>query len=510
MSTRARRLLVAGVVVLVLLSVTVFALRARALVRHGDLFWTSGLEGVQIYNIWKVQHGHPLYEVATRPPYVITLYNFLFYRAYAEPLAAVGIVDARTLVGGRLMTTGYALVGVVFTTLLIRHLVAVPGAAATTLAMLLSIVLWFGSGATGWSVMTLRPDIAAAALATIGLWLYVRGQSSGRLAVTLLAGLAFCAAWGFKQSAVLTWAGVIAHAAIERRWRMALAVAGPVLVFAAAAVAVQNPSYRFSIFVAPGVDEYSAALGISRFVQFALVNPLFLVLPLVPLVVGPWKVAIAEYRRVGAMLAAAVVGVLVGAVTMARVGGGPNYLFEGYFALGALGTVVLLRWLYVSNRASTPTLSLVALALAVTAVLPVAQLAFRDWFAQYRGGAYRVAWGEPAYDGRRTIANALQGLPKPLFTRDDVFAQPWHASGNGYPSFVIDGGFYRGAERRGLLSGGGIEALIEQRVVQSLLLHERDGLVEVAERAGFVHQPWPGPAPAGNLIVLSQRGAERR
>ena len=71
----------------------------------------SPAEGPVLYAVWKLRHGHPLYEWPMTPPFTLTVYNFLFYRTYASALQSLHVPDAAMPVAGRFITLTWALAG---------------------------------------------------------------------------------------------------------------------------------------------------------------------------------------------------------------------------------------------------------------------------------------------------------------------------------------------------------------------------------------------------------------
>jgi len=75
-------------------------------------------------------------------------------------------------------------------------------------------------------------------------------------------------------------------------------------------------------------------------------------------------------------------------------------------------------------------------------------------------------------------------LPQPVFTDDEIFAQPWHATGNRYPTVLIDHVFYDVARGRGL-TGRGFEGLIADRYFGAIVVPASSTVVVTAIRAGY-------------------------
>src|SRR5574337_2059668 len=75
--------LIAARAAIVVLQLSVLAIRINSTVLQGALSARTGEEGVVIYPIWKLVQGYPLYEWPNRFPFSSTPYNFLFFYVYA-------------------------------------------------------------------------------------------------------------------------------------------------------------------------------------------------------------------------------------------------------------------------------------------------------------------------------------------------------------------------------------------------------------------------------------------
>ena len=74
-----------------------------------------------------------------------------------------------------------------------------------------------------------------------------------------------------------------------------------------------------------------------------------------------------------------------------------------------------------------------------------------------------------AAGAREDIERLVASLPKPLYTDDELFAQPWHATGGRYPAVMLDHVYYDTAYPRGLV-GSGVEGLFRDRYFAAALL----------------------------------------
>src|SRR5215831_17686727 len=103
----ARRSFLGLLVLLAALDLVVVCVRAADVLSYGRLVLFPA-EGPVLYALWKVQHGHPLYEWPTRPVFTLTLYNFLFYETYAVATRMLHAFDGGTIVAARFVTLAVA------------------------------------------------------------------------------------------------------------------------------------------------------------------------------------------------------------------------------------------------------------------------------------------------------------------------------------------------------------------------------------------------------------------
>jgi hypothetical protein len=159
----------------------------------------------------------------------------------------------------------------------------------------------------------------------------------------------------------------------------------------------------------------------------------------------------------------------------------------------------------IGTRTPRPALTYgIASALLAVTVGSFASRSITEW------GPLRAAvMGQDAARRSREEAAALvAALPKPVFSEDSLYAQPWIATGNRYPAIVPDDEPYGAAKKAGLLTGT-LEEMIERRFFASLVLTQRSAKLALAKNAGYavsrtVAQP---PAPAVVILLPSASGA---
>jgi len=500
-----------GTALLVALNASVLVERLGSVLTAYPLFITEGGEGPHVYAIWRLLHGLPLYLWPHQEPYVLTLYNALFYRGYAAVLGASGVDGEAILLGGRLVTLGAALAGAAVTAWLMLRLLPREAWLREVPAVVIGFaaVLWLGSNFASWWPLSIRPDVPALVFVAMGLVFALRAIRHDRPTASLLAAsLAFFLAWGFKQTVVLTLAGTLAFLVLDPcRRRQALALALPFVALVSVALWAGGPAYRFNVLTAGTAGRIVPAHSLAIFARVFTQNALVWLLPALLAALAAWRRrrgaagAIpfeAKDRLLATVFAAAMVG---GLVALGRESANENQLFEAYLAgglLGVRGSALL------GVRASPPLrrAGLTAVAALVVPMLtfPAAQLVFPDRF-----GVTHLA--SPTDLARKqALAGRLRTLPKPLFIVDDVLAQPWHASPGTSEAYVLDVYWTQLAERDGVLPRGLVEASIRGHRFRTVIDEPGGRFARAAREAGLECAALPELAPRAVRLVACTDG----
>jgi hypothetical protein len=496
------QIFVALLAALATLDVAIFTIRVFDVVTLGRLTLFPA-EGPVLYAIWKVRNGYPLYEWPTRPYFTLTLYNFLFYRTYAAIFGALGVANEAGPIAARFVTGAFAVAGALGQYLAVRRLTAVPRSFAPAVAML-AIATWFGCALPGWWGLAIRPDVPAAAISTWGIVAALTAFSSGRRGWLFAAGVAFVAAWAFKQSQVAIFAATCGYVLLWRRsWTEFALVAAPFAFVSGLALAIGGGVYRANILDAARVNGLIPYLAIYWY-RSALLTDLLLwgvALAAIAAIVRPGG-TLGPLRSIAAVpgrsrqlfgvdltypALATVLACASGAVLLAKPGSALNHILELNVAASLVCAAVLAAaW-------DTPRAGRLA---AAGAIMLVPMVAFQA--ALLTNDAGRAAsvlqlksWGTvlhlttaDAARDRERIASAFATLPHPVFTDDELFAQPWLATGNTYPTVMIDHVFYDAASPRGLV-GRGVKGLFEDRYFAAAVLPDSSAFVTPAFGAGY-------------------------
>lgn len=456
--------------------------------QYGDLHVVTGEEGPNFYVMWKILNGFPAYSDPFQPPFNLSFYNLAFYRVYAFVMRLFGVHDGGIVNASRLITFVFAVVGAgigvgVVGVAVRRRLTSTEMAIAGGLCAL----TWLGPGSTAWWSVSARPDMAALCLASAGLFFYARCIESGRLGPGLIAGLAFCAAWAFKQTTVGIFGGCVCYALLfQRRVRDAALLATPVLLFLAFLILTESRAYWDNVLWAPLVNPVEPSQIPARVLEVALPNLLCYLLPLVWLAAGGWRMlkSFDAPPVITLLFVVAACATLLGVVTIGKEGASRNYLFESLIVMTVLCAVVFTSLLNDLARVSLwPALVLTA----STALLPALTLMFP------RVNAHGLHWNlvfvdREAYETRKRLAADVAGLDKPAFVRDDILSLPWHSTNGRYPALIIDSLWHARAARNGRLGAGGLGQLLRDHTYKTLLLERGDPLVDSAVASGYVSQ----------------------
>ena len=496
----ARRIFVSLLAVLAALDLLILAIRVFDVLALGRLFLYPA-EGPVLYAIWKVRNGHPLYEWPTRPYFVLTLYNFLFYEAYAAVFTLLRVSNEAMPIAGRLLTMVFAFAGAAAQYAAGRHFA--PRGFRTPLA-LLCVVTWAGAVLPGWWALAIRPDVPAAAIAACAVAIALTAFRRERRGLLVLAGAVFLLAWTFKQSQIALFGATCAYVILWRRsYRELLLLATPVVVGVALAMDVGRGVYRANVIEAPSVNTLIPYLAFYWYRSVALTDLLLWGTSLYAIVAlarpgsahGPLRSIAGVPDRSRKVFEAdltypalaTLAAFALGALLLSKVGSALNHLLELNIAASlACAAVIGSLW-------ETPKAARVS---AAGALMLVPMIAFDVALVQNDSGRAATAlllksWGvnlrlttPQAVGQRERLAAVFATLPHPIFTDDELFAQPWHATGNRYPTVMLDHVFYDAAWPKGLL-GRGVEGLFADRYFAAAVLPDSSAFIVPAMRAGY-------------------------
>jgi hypothetical protein len=497
-----RKAAVAGLVFAVALNAVALMARAWFVHRAGPYAATTGYEEFNIYHVWKVVHGFPLYEWPQKDHYVPTHYNVGFYHVYAWWVKLWHQDGAGLVNCARTLTALFALFGMWVQVHLTRRLV--PAADARTWVWGLAFLTWFGAVFGGWWVMSVRPDMPGVAIALAGLTIAWRAQETRRLPLWLLSSLLFFGAWSFKQSIVWIFVGTVAQVWLARvGWRAVVALVAPFAVLAATTIWRAGEIYRYSLFVAPQIYEWYPLQSLKLLLPSVSLNTFFW-----------WLAALAAWRifrdrsnrsaphdpqrlewRSRAAALTLVPPLVMGLVQTSLQGSNVNNLLEGFVLVALLGSAAWLReW---NEGPSRRRLAIGATLLATMGVMPVVHLVLAACdrpYIQIAGMSVgNVIKLTPAQLARRQrFAQWMQTLPKPICTLDAMLQLPWFSNNGRYPALLREEEFEYAGMDAGTLEGEGIIEYVRRRYFGTLLLYASETEFQsAAEAAGYVKRPLP-------------------
>jgi hypothetical protein len=488
---------VAAVVAFFALNLAVYLLRILSVWRYGALFCSTAVESPMIDSVWRCMKHQPVYTWPFAFPFSLSLYNYLFYSVYAAALRQIGAVDAGILTWGRQFTLLFALVGALAQWRLVRSLLNLRGL-ASALSLMLALGLWLCTSLIKYWALTIRPDMAAAALVMIALWVVVRQPKF----CFAYAGLLLYLAWTFKQSAVLAFAGLCLWLLLNKRWRNLSLLVTLFAALVAATLLLGSSEYRFSILIAPqmvrgfafslpwilralGTGLTAVALNLywvaAPFVLLRATNcsgapsfsrpgtPHCSGAPSIPRLFEEktrtgWESTTLSPVQINYLLTTVfALALILGLAAMGKVGGTSNYLFEA-FAAGS--TLLQIAVFTLPSR-------LVTALLLFGCIQPAVQLAGVAIGYHHPGRKDMVPIATAAeYRDAVALRNRLATLKKPIFSTDGVFALPWNSTDNGAPAVVLDPNFQEAVRSREL--NGGIEGMLQRGEFPTVMLASTD------------------------------------
>jgi hypothetical protein len=397
-------------------------------------------------------------------------------------LSSIGAWEGGILVWARYLTALFAVVGAIAQWRVMEGRLNLRGP-LSILALMFSLGMWISTSTVHYWALTVRPDLPAAAMVMVALWLVLREHRYDYA----LAAVFFYFAWAFKQSVVLTLVAVCLWLLFHKRWRPLFILASVFFVLTAATLLLGTTEYRFDVLTAPRLIKSSFSLPV---LWRAAYKPVFtsiywLAAPAILLFA-------AGARRLdrGVSLATTVFvfALAVGLAGMGTIGGAENYMFEAFIG-GSL--------LFQIAAFSVPT-RLVTSLLLIGCVQPALQLAV---FPLGRNTFGTVSLATPSqYANAKAVQAELTTLKKPIFTTDQTFSLPWFSSDNRAPALVIDHLFQEGAART--VERGGLLGLLQRGDIPTVIL-DRGSKYEkylnpgYTKTGSFLHQgvPYSQDAP---------------
>ncbi|MFZ1086606.1 MAG: glycosyltransferase family 87 protein [Terracidiphilus sp.] len=478
------------------LNLIVYLIRIVSVWRYGSLFCPTAAESPMIDSVWRVMHHRTLYPWPFAPPFSLTLYNFLFYDVYAAVLNLIGAVNGGILTWGRQLTVLFALAGALAQWRLVRGLLHLRNS-ASALSLAFAVGLWLCTSLIKYWALVIRPDVAAAALVMIALWMVARQPRF----CFAYAGVLLYLAWAFKQSVVLTLVALCLWLALNKRWRDLALVAGVFAVLVAVTLLLGTPEYRFSILVAPRMVNgfafgmrwilHTLGTGLTAVALnlFWVAAPLVLIKSIKPVILSEaswgsqrqvFVAGVGERSRrtcvffsgVGAenlnriislLTVVFAVALIVGLAGMGKVGATSNYLFDAFIAGSTLLQIAVFT---VPGR-------LVTALLFLGCVQPAVQIAGVAVGYHHQGKRDRVSIATAVeFAQASALRDRLALMPKPIFTTDEAFQLPWISTDGGAAAFTFDPNFQDAARSRD--QNGGVEGMLQRGEIPTVVLAPSD------------------------------------
>jgi hypothetical protein len=480
------------------LDLLVLGIRVASILTTGQIAELP-IEGPGLHAVWRLRHGLTLYEWPTQPPFSLTAYNPLFYALHAAVFSAGRIPDHLTPIAGKLVTLAFSASGALLQYAIAVHLVG-RGRSRVLLAVV-AFLTWFGSLMPGWWSLSMRPDMPAAALSTLGLGTALVAFERDRPHLLVVAGIAFLVAWEFKQSHVSFIAALALYAGLWRRSPRAVALlVGPFAIGVLLTLWAGGAAYRFNIIKAPSFDVFIPYLAFYWYRSVFLPHLLIWAVPLVALVqllqtLPSSRAALERCSRalfgsdLTALFAVVAVSAVVGAVLLMKGGSALNHLMELNVAAGLLCGVVLTRDLEArtrSERGRFPWLALATLPMllyTVTLLVNDRSPVLRVLVVKGQSNALMLIHDADLPD-RREAARIVTTLPTPVLIHDDLFSLPWFSNGNRRGAVTFDPVMIDTARHAGAV-GEGLEGMVHGRYFGAIAMPPDSYIWRAARAAGY-------------------------
>lgn len=441
---------VAALLVFVILNLSLFIIRAISVWRYGALS-TAGSAASVIYPIWKEVHHLPVYEWPLVYPFSLTMYNYLFYSTYGSFLKLIGASGASILTWGSLFTPVFAIMGAIAQWRLVQGYLNLRGA-RSALSLCFALGLWFCSSIVRGYAFAIRPDMAAVAFVMIALSMIVRQSRFG----FAYAGVSFYLAWSFKQSSILTFAGICLFLLLHRRWRNLSILVTVFAALAATTLLLGSPEYRYSILVAPRImSVFSLRWALFIVPKSLAANAYWILAPIILL----FAMSARRVDKVVSLLTTVfVVAFFVGLSGMTRLGAWDHYLLEAF----AAGSTLLQIAVFMMPG------QLVSALVLLGCTLPGVQIAaLQSKTYAHTFGTVEIA-NAAQYADAVAMRDRMASMKKPIFTSSAVFSLPWFSNDNRAPALVIDRIYH--AATQADCHNGCIEGMMQRGEIPTVIL----------------------------------------
>lgn len=410
---------------------------------------TTGCEEESMFAVWNAAHGMPVFADPTLPPFAASYFNWLFYTIYGAVGRLAG--ESALIFAGRSLTAGIALLTVVFLGLCFaRNGKTFPLRIA---GLIVAFFLFLGP-LSGWWSVTLRPDIPALALETIGLVVFLALHHRRPLSATFAAiGLFYCA-WSFKPICLAAPLAVGLFLLWHRCWRDALLLAIGSAALWSLTFAIGGPVYRLVILqtATDNIFAWHQGMGIMRHAAICLA-PLLLFAPSLLLAWRrhrAWQTRSPAHDSLHLFCVAILPVTLLFSIAAAKIGAGPNYFFSPAMLL----TIAVGFGLFRLESARTPTV----LALLVIIIFQAGLIGGRWGVLDLRPNATQLAarW------------DVFRQQPEPRFSHDLRLNLPWLNPNS--PPLVLSYNYRLNRDSGKPYGGEGMGGMINRGEFASLLL----------------------------------------
>lgn len=467
---------------LFLLNLIILFMRYTSLIEYGDINFTSGVEGPGIFNIWKVINNYQLYTDPNKFPFNIAIYNYLFYYFYGYSLKLFEFNSTDIMIWGRIITFSFSIVGYYFHSKLLLFITNTRNYSYQFFfIILLTFLLWFGTGSTSWWVLTIRPDIPAAALTITGLYLFITKYEKS-LIYLFYSSILFYFAWSFKQSYISVYIGILLFLFLKFHFSKLIMFTVPFISLCIITIYIGGNQYISNLLATSGHQLYINILA-DNFFQTLALNPFFWgFFPFVIIIRSSFKKQFKLSNITNnelLFIILAITTLLFTAIFASKIGSSKNHFFESFLIFGSLSIYYLIEFFDIKQLNRTykykVTFTIITILILSQFILPLLQITYPNKY----GKQQLIVKNE--FIKLNNFYEFIETLPKPIFSNDNIIALPWNAGTDITNSAVLDYPHYFISLSKGNYKEENLTEIVLNNEFKTIIFRPVDNLENIYE-----------------------------